>query len=164
MNQSGTTESPSGAVWWARALDGGSAVFAVTTGAILAFAFRRDGLFAPFAHVGRRIARDIVLPVWGDVTIGLVVHLGESFALGALAAALYTPATRAPRLRAAALATAVWLLTTWLPWVAVLRADLAVGLSTSLRVGFTLLVIAALTFGPRYGTTASQLVTHRQHP
>lgn len=131
-------------------VDAGIAAFAATTGALLMFANARGSAVAPFAAIGRRVARDIVLPLWGDVTLGLGVHLGQCLALGAATALLLGAAAdwRA-RIRAALVVVFVWELAARVAWLAVVRADVVSGLSTASRAGLAVLMIGALAVGPR---------------
>lgn len=132
-----------------RIVEAGLAAFGATTGALLVFGHQRGGAWAPFADVGRHVARDIVLPVWGDVSIGLAVHLGHSLALGAVAV-LVRGATRSlSRVRAALVVAVLWQLASLVPWLAVIRADMTIRLTTGERVALILLMVAALTLGPK---------------
>lgn len=134
--------------------DAALAAFGATTGALLAFGVRRAGALAPFATVGRRVAREIALPVWGDAVVGLVVHFGEMLFLGLLMAALMHTDTRSTRLRSALVVVLAWQLVA--PWhtLAVVRADVAADLVPISRVGLAVLLAAALAFGPRRAETA----------
>lgn len=132
-----------------RILEAGINAFAVTTGVILAFGYGRGGMLLPFIRVGRRVVREITLPSVGDATIGLIVHFGQSLALGAIAVFLAGSGELRMRIRAALITVALWQLAALLPWFAAIRADVSLNLSTIARAGIALLLIAALALGSR---------------
>lgn len=133
----------------ATALEAGLAVFAVTAGALMTFGARRSGSFSAFTEVGSRIARDVVLPRWGDALLGVGAHLGQSLVLGAVTAFLLGGRPDASRLRAALIAVILWQVAALVPWIAAVRADLALPLGPVARIGLTALVVAALAIVPR---------------
>ena len=133
--------------WASRTVWAGITAFTATTGALLAFAYARGGMFVPFARIGRRVALNVALPYWGDTLVGMVVHLGQSLALGALTVLLAGAWPAASRLRAALLVVLCWQLATIVPWLAVIRVDLSVELSPIARLGLAVLLVAALAMG-----------------
>jgi hypothetical protein len=139
----------------ARILEAGITAFAATTGAILAFGHSRGGALLPFVRVGRRVVREVTLPVIGDATLGVVVHLGQSLALGALVVLLAQNSRRASRVRAALITVVLWHLTALVPWFAAIRADASLGLAPVARVGLALILVVALVVGSRGRATES---------
>lgn len=139
----------------ARIVEAGTTAFAVTTGAILAFGRGRGGAVLPFVRVGRRVVREVTLPAFGDATIGLIVHLGQSLALGALVVFLSGSLRTAARVRAALITVALWQLAALVPGFASIRADASLGLSTFARGGLALMLIVALVVGSRGRATES---------
>lgn len=142
--------------WAVHTLFAGFFSFAATTGALLAFARSRGGAWAPFAHVGRRVARNILLPEWVDVGVGLVVHVGHSLALAAIAAGLYAIGRPFTRLRAALIVAVCWQLIGNIMWLAVIRPDKALSLGTAPRVVLALCLVAAIAVGLR-----TEMTDHR---
>lgn len=130
------------------AWEAGIAGFAMTTGALMAFGWRRGGIFTSFALIGRRVARDIVLPIWGDAMLGLAIHLGEMFVVGALAAMFAVTLRTVSRVRAAVLAVLVWQAGSMFPPFAVVRPDVVANLAWFLRIGLAVLLTAALVLAP----------------
>ncbi len=138
--------APSRLAWF---IDAAIAAGAASTGALLVFGRARNGAWSGFAEVGRAVARDWPLSGGGHAALGLAVHLGQMAALGALMA-LFLGGTRiSSRLRAALLVVLSWELAGRLPWLAVLRADMAAGLPAALRIGLAALVVIALALAPR---------------
>ena len=142
----GTRVVPSRVAWL---FDAGLAAFAASTGALLAFAYVQGDTLAPFALVGRRVARDIVFSTGGDAAIGLAVHFGQSIALGAAMALLLGAERISSRVRSALIVVLCWQLVAFVPWIAVVRADIAIGLTPLPRVGLAALLTAALALAPR---------------
>jgi len=133
----------------ARILETGLTAFAATTGAILVFGRGRGGALLPFVRVGRRVVREITLPPIGDATLGLLVHLGQSLALGAVVVLLAQTPRLASRVRAALVAVVLWQLSALIPWFSAIRADASLGLSTIARAGLALILVVALIVGSR---------------
>lgn len=152
----GAPLGPRRAVW---ALDAALSALAVTTGALLAFGYTHGNVLSAFSIVGRRIAREIVLPGWGDAALGFAVHSGQCLVLGAATALLMRDGRLASRVRAALLVLVAWELIAQLPWFAIVRADVTAGLSLPSRIGLALLLGAALALAPRReneGTTRQE--------
>jgi hypothetical protein len=93
--------------------------------------------------------REVTLPAMGDATIGLLVHLGQSLALGALVVFLSEASRRDTRIRAALLTVLLWHLAALVPWFVAIRADASLGLSTIARAGLSLILVVALVVGSR---------------
>ena len=144
----------------ARVLEAGFTAFAATTGAILAFGHGRGGALLPFVRVGRRVVREVTLPAIGDATLGLVVHLGQSLALGAVAVLLSQTTRTASRVRAALIAVLLWHLAALVPWFAAIRADASLGLSPITRAGLALILVVALVVGSRGRDAETERVAH----
>jgi hypothetical protein len=85
----------------------------------------------------------------GDATVGLIVHLGQSLALGALVVLLSEASRTATRVRAALLTVLLWHLAALLPWFVAIRADASLGLSPFARGGLALILVVALVVGSR---------------
>jgi hypothetical protein len=134
------------------ALDAGVGAFAATTGALLVFARQRGGMFSPFAQVGRRFARDIALPYWGDATAGLVIHFGEALVLGACTAVLLGAGGARARVRAALLVVLLWEVAPLIAPLAAVRVDIAADLPVVERAGLAFVLLIALTLAPRRAT------------
>jgi hypothetical protein len=98
--------------------------------------------------------REITLPLLGDAGVGLLVHLGQSLALGAIAVLLTRSFETRARVRAALITVALWQLVAVVPGFSAIRADAAMNLSVVARIGLALLLIVALTFGTRGRATA----------
>lgn len=109
------------------------------------FATHRGSAFAPYATVGARVSLDAVLPPGAHTLIGLAVHAGESLALGALVVILSQAWPRSPRVVTALTAVVLYEIVSRLPWIAVLRADLALPLTAVARAGLALLLVVALS-------------------
>jgi hypothetical protein len=93
--------------------------------------------------------REVTLPAIGDATLGLLVHLGQSLALGALVVFLARTPLRASRVRAALVTVVLWHLAALIPWFAAIRADASLALSSVARAGLALVLIVALVVGSR---------------
>ncbi len=132
-----------------RILEAGITAFAATTGAILAFGRGRGGALLPFVRVGRRVVREVTVPVLGDAGVGLIVHLGQSLALGALTVLLSGSLRTATRVRAALVTVLLWQIAAMVPWFAAIRADASLGLSTFARVGLAAVLTVSLVVGSR---------------
>jgi hypothetical protein len=130
-----------------RILGAGIAVFTLLTGALLVFGHNRGGALAPFARVGRNVARDVSLSQAGDAAVGLVVHLGQSLALGALAVLLLSVLRPPSRLRAALIVVLVWQLAALVPWFAVIRPESSVSLTPLARALMAVLLVVAVVVG-----------------
>ena len=139
----------------ARIIEAGITAFAATTGAILAFGHSRGGALLPFVRVGRRVVREVTLPALGDATLGLLVHLGQSLALGALVVILSANARTASRVRAALIAVVLWQLSALVPWFLAIRPDASLALSTFARAGLALVLVVSLVVGSRGRTLKS---------
>jgi hypothetical protein len=146
------TETPAGRVAPSRLawfLDAAIAAGAASTGALLIFGRARDGMWAGFAQVGRVVGREWTQSVAAQAALGLVVHLGQMAALGAAMALLLGSTRISSRLRAALLIVLAWEIAARVPWLAVLRADMASNLALAPRIGLVALVALALAFAPR---------------
>jgi hypothetical protein len=132
-----------------RILEAGITAFAATTGAILAFGHSRGGALLPFTTVGRRVVREVTLPIVGDATVGLIVHFGQCLALGALVVLLAPSGDRRSRVRAALLTVLLWHLAAMVSWFSAIRADSSLSISTFARAGFALVLVLALVVGSR---------------
>jgi hypothetical protein len=93
--------------------------------------------------------REVTLPAIGDATVGLIVHLGQSLALGALVVLLSEATRTSTRVRAALLTVLLWHLAALLPWLVAIRADASLALSPFARAGLALILIVALVVGSR---------------
>lgn len=113
-------------------------------------------MLLPFVRVGRRVVRDVTLPAIGDATLGLLVHLGQSLALGALVVFLAQAMRGNSRVRAALIAVVLWHLAALVPWFAAIRVDASLGLSSIARAGLAGILVVALVVGSR-GRTAEPL-------
>jgi hypothetical protein len=89
------------------------------------------------------------LPGWGDAVLGLAVHSGQCLILGAATALLLGDGGWASRLRSALVVVAAWELLARLQWFAIVRADIAAGLSLPAQIGLALLLAGALAIAPR---------------
>jgi len=137
-------------VWRApRILEAGLAAFGGTLGALLIFARHSGSALEPFIVVGARVVRDVVLPLWVSALVGVLVHLGQCLALGAATVYLREIIPSGSRLRAALLVLILWQLAALLPWIAVIRADLAIHLTIAQRIVIAVLVGAALAYERR---------------
>jgi hypothetical protein len=133
----------------ARILEAGITAFAFTTGALLVFGYSRGGSLLPFITVGRRVVRDVTLPVAVEAGVGLIVHFGQCLALGALVVFLTTGPHRIYRIRAALLTVVLWHLAAMVSWFTAIRADAALNLSAVVRGGLAVILIVALVVGSR---------------
>jgi hypothetical protein len=131
------------------ALDAGIGAFAVTFGALLAFAWRAGSAFAPFAAVGERVARPAVLSSPLNVALGVAVHLGESLLLGVVMAAVLSATSGRARLRAATTVTIAWVIAARWNALAVVRVDVAAQLSLPQYALVMTLLAIALALAPR---------------
>lgn len=102
-----------------------------------------------FADVGRHVMRDVQLPYWGDASVGLGIHFGEMIFLGVMTATLIAASHGAARWKSAGVVVLVWELGVLFPPFALVRPDVAAGLSVTLHVGVAALLLAALTLGAR---------------
>ena len=133
----------------ASARDAGLAAFAATTGALLMFGRSRGGSFFAFADVGRHVMREIHLPYWGDAIIGMGIHLGEMTLLGVAITTVLAGWRAHARWRSAAIVVCVWQLGALFTPFALVRADMAAGLSVRIQFGIAALLVAALALGAR---------------
>jgi hypothetical protein len=125
----------------ASARDAGLAAFAATTGALLMLGRTRGGSLFAFADVGRHVMREIYLPYWGDVVVGMAIHLGEMTLLGVAVTAVLAGWRAHARWRSAGIVV-------FAPF-ALVRADVAAGLSVRIQFGIAVLLVTALALGTR---------------
>lgn len=138
--------APSRLAWF---VDAAIAASASTTGALLIFGRARAGMWEGFAQVGRVVGREWTPSFASQAAVGLTVHLGQMAALGAAMALLLGGTRITSRLRAALLVVLAWELVGRVPWLAVLRADVASELALAPRVGLAAVLVLALAFAPR---------------
>lgn len=133
----------------ASARDAGLTAFAFTTSALLVLGRHRGGTLFAFADVGRHVMREIYLPYWANAIIGMGIHLGEMALLGVAVSTLVVAWRAHARWRSAALVVLVWQLGALFTPFALVRADIAAGLSARIQLGFAALLVAALALGTR---------------
>ena len=130
-------------------VDAAIAAGASSTGALLIFGRARAGMWEGFAQVGRTVGREWTLSTGAHAALGLTVHLGQMAALGAAMALMLGGSRIASRLRAALLVVLAWELVGRVPWLSVLRADVAFELALAPRVGLAAVLVIALALAPR---------------